>query len=66
MNVAFDKFANELNEVKTGYRGWCSITFAAKESGIDKETLEKVAKMRGLETNNHGKYGLVATKKRGG
>ena len=52
----------QLKEVVSGRRGYVSLTRAAKASGINKHALAAAAKALGLETDNHGKYGLCASR----
>lgn len=58
----YDEAVNEMKQVASGDRGWVSLTAHAKTSGVSKQQLSIVAKALHLDVENHGKYGMTATK----
>lgn len=56
------KFKAAVEEIKSGKRGWISITHFVREHGSNKEQLTHIALVNGLRTKNHGRHGLTASK----
>ena len=56
--------ADMLTEVTQGRRGWVSLTQRAKVDGVSKTELANIAtNVFGLVCENHGRYGLCASRR---
>ena len=55
------EFAKQLEEVKSGSRGFISVSRLCKQTGDKAETLKVLASAAGFSVIRHGKYGYCIT-----